>query len=315
MGDARRRRSSREFTWAARSHHTLIIEWLADGERKTGTELAERLRSWGAVVELRCCHSAKEVLVALHDTLDRLRINGEVSVIHLEAHGLESPVAGDDSGLRGPNGLGGQEDLLWVSFTPLLGQLNIASRFHLLLVGAACFGLTALDGFNIKHAAPFSVLVGFRSRVNPSRLLGSMIEFYRQLLRVGHGSIPDAVQAANRELHPSEGEVLVTTSFYLFAQNLLQSYVQRELEPSFRKAENQRLTRVKVRQYGEVVSLGEMTRVHRATAIRHCREAVKIWFAYRDLPENCSRFRIDILRLFDSAERSFRSGNKATPFA
>ncbi|CAM0997471.1 hypothetical protein EJMOOK_02265 [Rhodanobacter sp. Root179] len=314
MGDAKRRRGSRKITWTAGSHHTLIIEWLADDERKTGTELAERLRSWGSAVELCCCHSAKDVLVALYGALDRLRITGEVPVIHLEAHGLESPVAGDDSGLRGPDGVGGEEDLLWVSLTPLLGQLNIASYFQLLLVGAACFGLTALDGFNIRQAAPFSALVGFSSRVNPSRLLDSMIELYRQLLRGGHGSIPDAVEAANRELYASEGEALVTTSFYLFAQSLLQSYLRRELEPSFRKAENQRLTRVKA-QCGQVVSLEEMTRVHRATAIRHCREAVKIWFAYRDLPENCSRFRIDVLRLFDSTERSFRVANRVMPSA
>lgn len=306
MGDAKRRRDSPQITWTAGSHHTLIIEWLADDERKTGTELAERLRSWGSAVELCCCHSARDVLVALYDALERLRTTGEVPVIHLEAHGLEAPAVGDDSGLRGPDGLGGEEDLLWVSFTPLLGQLNIASRFQLLLVGAACFGLNALDGFNIKQAAPFSALVGFSSKVNASRLLDSMIELYRQLLRGRHGSIPDAVQAANRELHPSEGEALVTTSFYLFARSLLQSYVQQELEPSFRKAENQRLTRVKAQRYGQVVSLAEMTRVHRATAICHCREAVKTWFAYRDLPENCNRFRIDVLRLFDSTERAFR---------
>ncbi len=303
MGDAKRRRSAQQITWTAGSHHTLIIEWLGDDERKTGTELAERLRSWNSAVELCCCQSASDVLVALDDALERLRTTGEVPVVHLEAHGLEAPAAGDDSGLRGPDGRGGNENLLWGSISPLLGQLNIASRFQLLLVGAACFGLTALDGFNIKQAAPFSAIVGFRSKVNPSRLFHSMVELYRQLLRGGHGSIPEAVEAANRELHPSAGEALVTTSFYLFARNLLLSYAEQQLEPAHRKADNQRLIRLKALEYGQIMSLEEMTRIYRVTALRHCSEAVSTWFAYRELPENRDRFRIDVQRMFEKKER------------
>jgi hypothetical protein len=306
MGEANRRLKNQPITWTVGSHHTLIIEWLRNDERKTGTELAGRISSWGSPVELRCCHSARDVLAALYDALELLRTTGTVPVIHLEAHGLAAQMAGDHSGLSGPDGLGGEEPLLWTSMAPLLGQLNLASRFQLLVVGAACFSLNALDGFNIEQVAPFSALVGFRSKVLDNRLLDSMIELYRQFLKGGHGSIATAVEAANRELHMSKGEVLMTLPIVAFARHLLLSYVEHELEPVRRQSESRRMVRVKALEYGQVVSVEEMTRTYRATALRHCQQAVSTWFAYSDVPENRDRFRIDVHRIFEARERAYR---------
>lgn len=304
MGEAKRRRSSTPITWTAGSHHTLIVEWLRDDERKTGSELASRLSSWNSDVVLRTCQSGGDVVCALEEALARLKESGRVPVIHLEAHGCEAPNAGDDSGLAGPDGNGGEEYLPWKQIAPLLGQINLASQFQLLLVGAACYGLTALDCFNIAQSAPFSALVGFASKVEPRTLFESMVELYRQLLKGDHGSIPDAVKAANRELN--SGEFLVTTSFFHHARAVLRSYAKHELEPSYREAENRRMARIASLDGMRPVSAEEMKKIHRLAALRRCQESVATWFAYREIPENRNRFRLDVKRIFEQQENIYR---------
>lgn len=303
MGEAKRRRAQSGMTWTAGAHYTLIIEWLADSDRKTGTELAQRLQTWGSSVELRACCNAAEVLAALYDALEKLRTDGEVPVIHIEAHGLEAPQPSDDSGISGPDGHGGEEQLLWSQMAPLLGIINVESRFQLLLVGASCYGLTALDGFNIKQAAPFAALVGFATTVQERSLFEGMVELYRQLLLASHRNIPEAVRAANRELNI--GEALITTSFSAFAEGVIRSYARHELEPSYRLSENERLVREKLNM-GQVVSLGEMTRLHSLISLRNCQQAVRIWFAYDVIPENRNRFRIDVERIFNQERARHR---------
>lgn len=304
MGEAKRRRNSKPITWTAGSHHTLIVEWLREDERKTGSELADRLASWSSDVILKRCQSGRDVVSALEEALLRLRETGKVPVIHLEAHGLEAPNAGDDSGLGGPDGKGGEEHLLWRQIAPLLGQINLASQFQLLLVGAACYGLTALDCFDIAQPAPFSALIGFASKVAPRTLFEGMVELYRQLLKGGHGSIPDAVKAANRELN--SGEFLATTSFFHHACAVLVSYAKNELEPSHREAENRRMARIASLEMGRPVSAEEMRKTHRSAALHRCKEAVAIWFAYRELTENRDRFCIDVKRIFEQQEEIHR---------
>lgn len=297
MGDAKRRRQEGRSRGTAGSHYVLIIEWLASGDRKTGARLADRLRSWGVQVVHRECACAADVLATLYEALEAVRIKGAVPVVHLEAHGLSAPKPGDDSGLAGPDGAGGGEILLWTQMAPLMGQLNLASQFELLVVGAACYGLTALDGFNIEQPAPFSALVGFGTAVHERRLEESMVELYRHLFRDSNGSLPIAVQAANRELSPAAGEALITTSFQNYADRLIRGYARRELEPTHRHQENERLARERTK-LGMPTTVAEMTRLHRQIALRRCQQAVRTWFAYAAVPANRQRYRFDIEKIF-----------------
>lgn len=309
MGEAKRRRAQGGMTWTAGSHYILVIEWLPNGERKTGTELAQRLQTWGSAVELRSCSDAAGVLTSLYDALEKLRTDGLVPVIHIEAHGLEALQPGDASGLDGLDRNGAEEKLLWRHMAPLLSLINIESRFQLLLVGAACFGLTALDAFDTKQPAPFAALVGFATAVKPGRLFDGMVELYRQLLLANHRNIPEAVRAANCELNA--GEVLITTPFNAFAEGIIRSYARHELEPNYRRSENERLVREMLKM-GRTVSLSDMTRRHNLVSLRNCQQAVRTWFAYDAVPENRNRFRIDVERIFNQ-ERARHQRRFKTP--
>ena len=297
MSETNQHNERDKMNWTAGSHYTLIVEWLRDDERKTGCELAERLRNWSSPVIYRNCHSRTDVLAALNDALTTLRTEGQVPVVHIEAHGIATTGHSDVSGLGGPGQSGGTEYLLWSEMAPLLGELNIASKFQLLVVGAACYGLSALDMFHIHKPAPFAALVGFGSGVHPRRLFESMAELYRQLLRESHRSIPAAVQAANLELSPAADEALITTSFRMHAENVIRTYAYNEFEPSYRRSENQRLVEI-AHQLGVQVTLEQMAALQKTTAIRRCQESVDTWFAYSDIPVNRDKYRIDVEQIF-----------------
>lgn len=304
MGEAKRRRAIAERGTQVGAHHVVIIEWLPADERQTGTELANLIRAWNKCGVIHCrCKSSAEVLAALYDTLENLKITGNVPIIHIEAHGV-APVDEENDGIAGPNENGGVENLHWKQLAPLLREINLHSRFSLLLLGAACHGINALDALHMAtHSAPFTALIGFEGTVHPRRLFESMSALYWQLLIDNHGNLPLAIEAANRELHRDAGEELRLTTCLSFFIAVVTRYLMIELEPSYRAKENERLASM-MRSLGKPITHSGMDQLFRDEARKRLREIVRTFFAYDALPENRLRFGVDVDRIYREQEQS-----------
>lgn len=306
MGEAKRRREGRRQGTTVGAHHVVIIEWLPADERQTGTELANRIRSWNKCPVIHhACQSADDVLAALNDTLEDLKTTGQVPIVHIEAHGL-APVDNENDGIAGPNGKGGTEYLYWKQLAPLLGEINLHSRFRVLLLGAACHGISALDSIEItSRHAPFTALIGFDGTVHPRRLFEAMVALYGQLLDGGHNNLPLAVEIANRELSASAGETLKVTTCRSFFLAAVVGYLKAELEPNYRAKENERLRLLMLGQ-GKAFVVSDVDRLFRQALRHRLREIVKTYFAYGALPTNRQRFPINVGRIIHEQEQLYR---------
>lgn len=299
MGEAIRRARQAEGRTTAGAHYVLVIEWLGPNDRKTGWELVERLKGWGQAAVLRKCGSSGDVRTALDEALAAARSDGLRPILHLEAHGIAAPNPGDPSGLEGPDGHGGYEQLLWTEVAPVLGEINLATELQLLLVGAACHSLTALDGFAIGGVSPFSAVVAFGNTVSERGLFESMVELYRQLLTSGSADVPSAVNSANRQLVNGDGQI-ITFSFLWFARSVIAGYVAKEFEPVQRRRDNRRLSNI-LHLSGQPISDQDMADRHRRVAFEHCRRAVATWFAYDQFPWSRVANAIDVRQIFRDA--------------
>lgn len=302
MGEAKRREGSQMETTVG-ADHVVIIEWLPANERLTGTELANRIRPWNRCPVIhRACQSAAEVLAALYDALEDLKTTGHVPIVHIEAHGL-APVDDQNDGIEGPDGRGGTEYLYWKQLAPLLGKINLHSGFRMLLLGAACHGINALDSIEItSRHAPFTALIGFDGTVHPRRLFEAMVALYGELLGIGHNTLFKAVEVANRELCASLGEELTLTTCRHFFLAAIATFVHKELQPGYRAKENERL-RVKMLSEGKVFTTASVDRMYRTTLRNRLNEIVKTYFAYDALPASRQRFPINVGRIIREQEQ------------
>ncbi|PXV61832.1 hypothetical protein SAMN04487785_1034 [Dyella jiangningensis] len=307
MGEARRQRERGQQGTTVGAHHVVIIEWLSVEERQTGSELANRIRPWNKCpVVLYTCKSAADVIAALNDALEDLKTTGHVPIVHFEAHGL-APDVHDNDGIAGPNGNGGTECLYWKRLAPLLGEINLHSRFRMLLLGAACHGINALDAIEItSRPAPFTALIGFNGIVHPRRLLEAMVALYGELLDGGHKILPKAIEVANRELSTSLGEELTLTTCRHFFLAAVATYVQKEMQPGYRAQENERL-RLKLISERKIFTTAKVDQMFRTVLRNRLTEIVATFFAYEALPSNRRRFPINIGRIIREQEQLHNS--------
>lgn len=298
-----------------RCNYLYVIEWLAEGETKTGTRLAELVQAaHGIQVRLAKCGSAREVVAQIEWAEAHVPQFG-VPIIHFEAHGVEPENAGTTSpGLQGPDGSGGFEMLSWDQAAPALRRLNLATDFRLMVVGAACYSLATLNTIETGEMAPFELLVGFNSTVHPTRLLAACRELYRTLFSQG-GSLPAAVRNASNELHvETEGEWLHATDVYKFALDLVRQTVFHELEPGHRARKNVYLSNAIYDARGEIVSPDEVGRQFPDYIVRTVERYAAVWFAYDRVPSNRQRFPIDVRATIREAIAHYGAlGRSVTP--
>jgi hypothetical protein len=293
--------------------YVLVIEWLPlnDGERRTGTELADLIKNWSRV-ELRVCWTRDDVIAALLEADHHLKATGEIPVVHFEAHGFNVRDNGTDrAGLCFSQRGGIEQELTWTELAPFLRALNRSARCTLLVVGAACYGLTGLDMWSLKAFAPFSSIVGFSGEVKPTTLADSMRELYRQLFIGQHKSIPIAVQAANRELHHEQAEHLITTSMQAHASEVIRGFIDHELDPATRARENERLVLLHNELHPDSPwGKGSLDDAWRAIAEGHCNAMLNSCFGYSEFPENRHRFQVSVRALFNAATRRIQRAKR-----
>lgn len=180
--------------------YVLILEWLAEGDARTGADLLAFLQAIGFRSELVVCHSWADIEQALIAAGKAADVRG-IPIVHLETHGANPWRAN-----RGEHiGFGPSEDsaAAWNRFGAILAPLNVRSGFRLLVVSAACWGsgiIAAIDAGD--HPAPFACAVGLRTEVAEGRLREAMRELYRRLK--DRSTLPECVASAQRELGAGE---------------------------------------------------------------------------------------------------------------
>ena len=194
--------------------YVLVVEWLDQDDRRTGTELHTRLRDAGVPTRLVVCDSGEEVRMALANALREIGAEG-IPAIQLETHGTD-PFEGDarDIGF----GAGRGPLIRWSELGEWLAPLNEASGYRLLVVSAACWGSAVIGAIGGgEHNAPFAGAIGFRTDVPDSRLFDAMVELYRAL-RAGE-SLEQSIASAQRELGPDQ-QLQLETAVLLAAKML-----------------------------------------------------------------------------------------------
>lgn len=276
--------------------YVLIVEWLFEGDDRTGQELRDWLQ--GKVpankVEYIECRSRAELEARLDRARSEVAVRG-IPIVHIEAHG-EVPHAGQvPAGFVGPDGNGGRELLEWEQLGDALRPLNIATRFNLLVVGAACYGEGMLLGARGGEPMPFVAAVGYTETVSSLSLRHSLVELYRGLL-LNNVELGAAVDEADRQRHFSEDAVLRPT---LMTVLLAESFIQ-GMATSIRKLRKQ----LSANAVGIVGSRNaDPMLVPRARQML-CTELERAWsvmWMREEIPENARRFAIDADRLFEMA--------------
>lgn len=192
MGEAKRKKNEHAQGPRLSVHRLVILEWLseAEDEPKTGTALAHQLLQASPELSVTCyrCTSANDVLDRINALTKEMSAPGVgVPILHIEAHGY-NPIGERDSaiGLAGPSQDGTQEALLWKDLADPLRRLNIATRFNLMFVAAACWGDNAIYEVHKPRTdirpLPFLLAVGFATEVMSHRLESAMVELYTNLL-------------------------------------------------------------------------------------------------------------------------------------
>jgi hypothetical protein len=276
--------------------YVLIVEWLFEGDERTGSGLRDWLQSKipTSKVEYAQCRSLAE----LEAQLDRAR--SEVSargnpIVHIEAHG-EKPHAGQaPAGFVGPDGNGGCELLEWEQLGDVLRPLNVATRFNLLVVGAACYGEGLLLGARGGEPMPFVAAVGYADTVSSLSLRHSLIELYRGLL-LNKIELGAAVDEADRQRHFPEDALLRPTSMTVL---LAESFIH-GAAISIRKLRKQLSAGA-----GHVAGSRDLDLTLSSGARQTlCTELGRAWsvmWMQGEIPENARRFAIDADRLFELA--------------
>lgn len=205
--------------------YILILEWLGERDRPTGSDLHDFLIKIGYPSELVVCRSGDDVEAALAAATARVRDTGEIPVVQLEAHGSnpwEAPVE------RTCFGSGEGDGVLWTDLARWLAPLNEASGMRLLIVSATCWGAAIIGGLHPDHASPFAFSIGFETEVDPARLHSAMQEIYRSLRR--GDDLPECVASAQREL--GEGQQIVLDTALSLCTAILIRGIRRAANPS-----------------------------------------------------------------------------------
>lgn len=274
-------------------HRLLVIEWLGDGDEKTGQELVRQLllKAPDLPVELMICDGKRDVLAAMAKAANDVPTLG-VPILHIEAHGYAPFSFLEEAlGFWGPNrNSGGSEALLWSELEDSLRVLNVATRYNLMIVAAACLSETVLFTTRSDRPLPFMVAVSFRTKVAWSRLERATVAFYEAFL-VEDLSFGESFECAVRQL--SSAELLGFTSMLRLVLNVVRDVIDvRGTKAHFDDLYLRRFVFQRVNGLS-VDSRLEALRHFDASIAPAIDRAVATLLAYDLIPENRARFGID----------------------
>jgi len=170
-----------------------IIEWLGSNDKRTGNLLHEWVQEqrsgWSAYYRAM---SKQDVLSSIERAANRSNISEMNPLLHIEAHG-------DESGLGGPDGSGGEEMLIWDELTEPLQELNLATNCNLIVLVAACIGFAGIKALTKGPRAPAIAIIGPDAKIYENELLLATKEFYRRWMDDGNPNLGEITTCASRE--------------------------------------------------------------------------------------------------------------------
>jgi hypothetical protein len=191
---------NRVFTQRSAFNYVLVIEWLEPDDSRTGMMLVEHLMRSGINSVYAGVETSEGFRAVIQEALTRLPQWG-IPAIHIETHGQEPP---DDLEKDVLFGSGDGPLLTWSELGILLAPLNQAADFKLMLVGAACHGGAAMGAMNAcDHVAPFSLCIGYETKVLDDSIIKSMTELYSGFL-VRRENSHTVLARAQEMLRPGE---------------------------------------------------------------------------------------------------------------
>lgn len=222
------------------------------------------------------CSSALEFRRLLDDLIHEAAANGDRPVIHIECHGSQT------EGIEFENG----STLGWQECGELLTQLNIATRFNLLVVLAACYGAYLNGQYSPIKPSPAFCIVALTEEIDPADAIGGFRTFYTQLLQTGDAGLASSALA---KLTISSGRWFSQLAEDWFV-DLVDNYIKSHLNRSALEAWARSLSR-RLRKSGQVASVGSTKR----KLLHQNREGLTgkyfdCFFCTSEVPECSSRF-------------------------
>ena len=174
-----------------------IIEWLAEGDAKTGRELFDELQPIGIMsrppvdVEYQRVTTRDEFLDYLRQIQNDFRITKRLPLLHIETHGITVGPEG------GPHGIGSSvsDCVLWPELMGELIPLNRLTQLRMTVVLAACEGFWGLKMLQPGERAAFLSLLGPTPPISAGKLAKACMAFYRSIFQGRNGNA--ALKAMN----------------------------------------------------------------------------------------------------------------------
>lgn len=258
-----------------------VLESLADGERKTGRELAHTIklellaRSETQPVEYNPVPGCEEFIAAL-ERLEREADAGHIPMLHIECHGDR------ESGLHFADGT----SMPWEELAERLLRINIRTRFNLFVLVSACFGAYFLGMLSAIRPCPCWGIVAPTEAVYPDELENGFGEFYRALFTTWDAGEATAVL---KERSLQHGHWLSEVSERWFGRIFL-NYLRTHCTAA---ATGERLRELRARQEQEGLpwmSLRDLRYQLRLANARALDKYFAVYFQTEAIPEAASRF-------------------------
>ena len=275
--------------------HIWIIEWLSSSDRHTGRELHEWMqeRNYSFRSEYCECSSKDEVLAALERATTDAEHHGTIPLIHLEAHGSEEGLSDSEEGVN---------VLTWDELIKPLQRLNIATRFNLIVLIAACQGYAGIITFfkafkKLIPIAPALVIAGPYDDLRVDKLLLGSKEFYRRLSEQSAEFDNSIIYASSESGHEFGRTIFSVLLYEVLLENLIVSMredqrianMNRISEQFLKENKQYKLSPEKKRRLAEIYSPSFQADIRR--------QGWDAMFMMDIFPENKKRFGVNWLNV------------------
>ena len=194
-----------------------IVEWLNQGDDRTGWKLFDDLQPLGiksdprVEVDFHRIETAGELLGLLLEFTEEYRRERRTPLLHLETHGER-----DGIGAR-------EQELAWRDLAETLAPLNRLTGVNLVIILAACWGFYGVQMLRPNFGpAAFRGLIAPHRKLDEEEVLKGCLAFYRTVFSRMNGD--DALKTMNDAIDPMREtfwHVSAETAFMLAFQNYL----------------------------------------------------------------------------------------------
>jgi len=186
-----------------------IIEWLVEGDAKTGWDLFGELQPLGLMskpkvdVSFTRVQNKAELIANVRSIAEDFRITRKLPLLHIETHGFEDGI-----------GAANDDHILWPELMEELIPLNELTQMRLWIILAACEGWWGLKMAQPATRAAFLALLGPKKEISAGNLSTALQVFYRSIFADRNGNA--AFDAMNNAVDPTNPTFEIVNAEMLF---------------------------------------------------------------------------------------------------